>query len=434
MKYTKLSVRWAALLAALVMTAFTANIRAVAQTETALYDFNFNNSGADGTDPISSLIFDASGNLYGTTSSGGAYGFGTVFELTPQAGGGWTETVLHSFQYSDGASPGQNGGLTFDADGNLYGMANGGGAYGYGTVFELKPGAAGWSAMVLHNFSYGGTDGAGPSGRLILDAKGNLYGTTTTGGTGPCISEASLVGCGTVFELSPKAGGGWTERVLYNFGHGTDGSYPVAALVFDATGNLYGVTYEGGTGSCLRGGNPGCGIVFELTPEAGGRWGEKILHNFAGPPTDGGWPVGNLIFDATGNLYGMTNGGGAFFWGTAYELMHREGGGWGEKILYNFNQTGSSGASPYAGLIFDAAGNLYGTTLAYGAGGFGTAFKLSPTGAGRWTETTLHGFGTSFQDGLNPVDSLVFDAAGNLYGTTEGGGSSTWGTVFEITQ
>jgi len=414
----------------LVVATLMTGTRAAAQTEQVLYNFNFNNNGAGGTDPVSNLIFDASGNLYGMTATGGDYGVGTVFELTPGAGG-WTETVLHSFQRSEGANPGTNGGLIFDRAGNLYGLG-GGGAYGYGTVFELSPAAGGvWTLTVLHDFSYGGIDGSGPTGSLIFDGAGNLYGTTGWGGTGPCLSEFNLVGCGTVFELSPKAGGGWSEKVLHSFGHGTDGTFPVAGLVFDAAGNLYGATYEGGTGSCLRGGNPGCGIVFELAPTAGGHWGERVLHNFAG--TDGSWPVGSLTLDAAGNLYGMTNGGGMIGWGAAYELMRRTGGGWGEKVLYNFNETGSSGASPYAGLIFDAAGNLYGTTEAYGAGGYGTAFKLTPTKAGRWTETTLHGFGSDFQDGIAPIDSLIFDAAGNLYGTTSAGGTSTWGTVFEIT-
>jgi uncharacterized repeat protein (TIGR03803 family) len=263
-----------------------------------------------------------------------------------------------------------------------------------------------------------------------LDDAGNLYGTTSWGGTGSCTSEGDFVGCGTVFELSPKAGGGWTEKVLYSFANGTDGTFPAAGLVFDAAGDLYGVTYEGGTGSCLRTGYAGCGIVFELLPKAGGRWVERVLHYFN--LTDGGWPVGSLIFDAAGNLYGMTNGGGAYDWGTAYELMPGPKGGWGEKILHNFNQSGASGDSPYAGLVFDAAGNLYGTTLFDGAGGNGTVFELRPTTSGPWTEWVLHAFGSRSRDGLDPEDSLTFDAAGNLYGTTDAGGSSSYGTVFEI--
>jgi uncharacterized repeat protein (TIGR03803 family) len=403
--------------------------RAAAQTESVLHNFNFNNNGAGGTDPVSNLIFDAGGNLYGLTATGGDYGFGTAFELTPTATG-WTETVLHSFQLAEGANPGTNGGLIFDKAGNLYGVG-GGGAYGDGTVFELSPSSGGvWTITVLHDFSYGGTDGFSPTGSLTFDAAGNLYGTTGWGGTGPCTSEFDLVGCGTVFELSPQAGGGWSEKVLHSFGNGTDGTFPTAGLVFDAAGNLYGVTYEGGTGSCLRGGNAGCGTVFELTSKGDGHWDEKVLHNFTG--TDGSWPVGSLVLDAAGNLYGMTNGGGRAGWGTAYELKHGPKGVWGEKILYSFSQNGSSGAAPYSGLIFDVAGNLYGTTSAYGKGGYGTAFKLAPTSTGRWTETTLHNFGSGRRDGNIPLDSLIFDATGNLYGTTSSGGSSVWGTVFQI--
>ncbi|MFZ0814860.1 MAG: choice-of-anchor tandem repeat GloVer-containing protein [Candidatus Sulfotelmatobacter sp.] len=413
-----------------VMATLMMATRAAAQKEAVLYNFSFTDNGVDGTDPVSDLIFDKSGSLYGMTSGGGAYGDGTVFELTPKGGGGWTETVLHNFQGADGVSPGRNGGLIFDAAGNLYGLANEGGAYGYGTVFELTPSADGWTATVLHSFSYGGTDGYLPVGSLIFDAAGNLYGTTNWGGTGQCLSEANLVGCGTVFELSPKAGGGWTEKVLHSFGNGTDGTFPVAGLVLDATGDLYGVTYEGGTGSCLRTGYAGCGIVFELLPEAGGRWAERVLHHFN--LTNGGWPVGNLIFDAIGNLYGMTNGGGAYDFGTAYELMPGPKGGWDEKILHNFNQSGVSGAAPYAGLIFDSAGNLYGTTSTSGAVGSGTAFELRATTSGPWTEWVLHAFGSGSKDGVNPVDSLTFDAAGNLYGTTIAGGTSSYGTAFEI--
>jgi uncharacterized repeat protein (TIGR03803 family) len=407
------------------------NTRAYAQTERALYNFNDIDSGSDGIRPMSKLIFDSLGNLYGTTSQGGAFGFGIVFELAPRGGGGWSETVLHNFQYSEGGSPANQGGLIFDAAGNLYGIGNDGGAYGYGTVWELTPNPGGeWTATVLHDFSYGGKDGYLPSGSLIFDAAGNLYGTTNWGGTGQCLSEADLVGCGTVFELSPKSGGGWSEKVLHSFGLGTDGTFPVGGLVFDAAGNLYGVTYEGGTGSCLRTGYPGCGIVFELLPEAGGRWAERVLHYFN--LTDGGWPVGSLIFDAVGNLYGMTNGGGAYDFGTAYELMPGPKGGWGEKILHNFNQSGVSGAAPYAGLIFDSAGNLYGTTSTCGAAGSGTAFELRPTTSGPWTEWVLHAFGSGSKDGVNPVDSLTFDAVGNLYGTTIAGGASSYGTAFEI--
>jgi uncharacterized repeat protein (TIGR03803 family) len=423
----KASIGLTVVLTMFMMATLMTGTCAAAQTEKVLYSFTDNDNGVDGITPAGKLIFDSSGNLYGTTGQGGAYGFGTVFELTPAVSGGWTETVLHNFQFAEGGGP---AGLTFDAAGNLYGTGSGG-TYGFGTVWELRPNTgAEWTLTVLYNFAYGGNDGYAPTGSLIFDGAGNLYGVTDWGGTGQCLSEADLVGCGTVFELSPKSGGGWSEKVLHSFGLGTDGTFPVGGLVFDAAGNLYGVTYEGGTGSCLRTGYAGCGIVFELLPEAGGHWTERMLHHFN--LTDGGWPVGSLIFDASGNLYGMTNGGGAYDWGTAYELMPGPAGGWGEKILHNFNQSGVSGASPYAGLIFDSSGNLYGTTLAYGAGGSGTAFELRPTASGPWTEWVLHAFGSEPRDGLNPVDSLIFDTAGNLYGTTDAGGTSSYGTVFEI--
>ena len=230
MRSPKLSFGLTVLWAMFVMANLMVGARAAAQTEEVLYNFNFNNNGAGGTDPVSNLIFDASGNLYGMTGTGGAYGSGTVFELMPGAVGSWTETVLHSFQGTDGGSPGRNGGLIFDKAGNLYGLANGGGAFGYGTVFELTPGAGGvWTATVLHDFSYGGTDGYQPVGSLIFDAASNLYGATSWGGTGPCLSQFNLVGCGTVFELSPKAGGGWSEKVLHASGKEPTGRFPSPA-------------------------------------------------------------------------------------------------------------------------------------------------------------------------------------------------------------
>ena len=211
---------------------------------------NFTNNGTDGFFPTSGLIFDAAGNLYGTTFNGGAYNrFGTVFELSPVPGGGWTETVLHSFNNdgTDGWTP--TAGLIFDAAGNLYGTTGSGGAYHGGTVFELSPMlGGGWTETILHSFG-NGTDGAGPGGgSLIFDAAGNLYGTTTLGGTFNCPSDGG--GCGTVFELTPTVGGAWTETVLYNFRRGSDGHLPYAGLIFDATGNLYGTTLAGGIYNC----------------------------------------------------------------------------------------------------------------------------------------------------------------------------------------
>src|SRR5271167_2273777 len=383
--------------------------------EQVLHSFN----GGDGYWPFAGLIFDAAGNLYGTTYVGGAYGEGTVFELTPAAGGGWTERVLYSFcsqrSCTDGETPGA--GLIFDAAGNLYGTTSGGGTGTYfGTVFELTPTAGGgWMEQVLHSFN--GGDGYWPFAGLIFDAAGNLYGTTYVGGA---------YGEGTVFELTPAAGGGWTERVLYSFCSQrscTDGETPGAGLIFDAAGNLYGTTSGGGTGTYF-------GTVFELTPTAGGGWMEQVLHSFNGG--DGYWPFAGLIFDAAGNLYGTTYVGGAYGEGTVFELTPAAGGGWTEQVLYNFKHNGTDGYNPEAGLIFDKNGNLYSTTLAGGTYGEGTVFELRPTAGGDWTEEVLHSFGNG-TDGYQPAGSLMFDAAGNLYGTTYGGGTYGYGTVFELT-
>ena len=273
-----------------------------------------------------------------------------------------------------------------------------------------------WAAAeekVLHSFS-GGADGTYPYGGLIFDAAGNLYGTTTSGGTS---------NTGTVFELTPAAGGTWTEKVLHSFSGGTDGIHPYAGLIFDAAGNLYGTTDLGGA--------YGYGTVFELTPAAGGTWTEKVLHNFNNGGTDGTRPYARLTFDAAGNLYGTTYGGGAYnSYGTVFELTPAAGGTWTEKVLHSFG-SGTDGLIPYGGLIFDAAGNLYGTTAYGGTNDLGTVFELTPKAGGGWTEKVLYSFGDG-TDGVSPLAGLIFDAAGNLYGTTQHGGTYNYGTVFEI--
>ena len=196
------------------------------------------------------------------------------------------------------------------------------------------------------------------------------------------------LGCGTVFEMTPKEGGGWTEKVLHNFGNGTDGAYPEAGLIFDAAGNLYGTTAYGGP--------HGYGTVFEMTPNGSGGWTEKVLHYF-GNGSDGLSPYSGLIFDAVGNLYGMTMGGGSSDNGTVFELTPSEGGNWTEKVLHNFGgYNGPNGCFPSSGLIFDAAGNLYGTTTQGGDHGVGIVFEMTPKVGGGWTEKTLHNFGTAW--------------------------------------
>jgi uncharacterized repeat protein (TIGR03803 family) len=388
---------------------------AYAATETVLH--NFNDNGKDGFNPYGALIFDKAGNLYGTTVSGGAYDAGTVFELTPK-GGAWTETVLHSFDANgkDGTFPW--GGLIFDAAGNLYGTTETGGVYGYGTVFEMSPNGKTWKEKVLHSFNAGnGKDGGGSLAGLIFDGSGNLYGTTELGGA---------YDFGTVFELSPKTGGGWTEKVLHSFNPNTkDGVAPNASPIFDTAGNLYSTTLEGGAYDL--------GTVFELSPKTGGGWKEKILHSFNSNNTDGYFPFAALTLDGSGNLYGATSVGGAKYGGIAFELTPKTTGGWTEKILYDFGYPGAT--DPFGQMIFDGAGNLYGTTGTNGPNDSGSVFKLTPRSSGKWALTVLHNFDGT--DGDNAHAGVVFDSSGHLYGTTYNGGNSTsctsgCGTVFEI--
>lgn len=408
--------------------------RAAAQTEDVLYSFT--GSGKFGSGPVGGLTFDAAGNLYGTTVFGGtgvcgSEGCGTAFELMPMAGGGWTQKVLHSFHDNgkDGWYPVTS--LTFDAAGNLYGTTENGGSHAAGTVFELTPTAGGdWTQKILHNFG-GGTDGAAPEAALIFDGAGNLYGTTASGG-------AHL--SGTVFELSPAASG-WTEKLLHSFaGYPKDGADPVGSLIFDAAGNLYGTTAEGGKHSTCPY-DATCGTVFELML-TGGSWMEKVLYNFKDTP-DGNAPGSSLIFDAAGNLYGTTEIGGnitscnglvGYGCGTVFELTPSADGEWTETVLHDFG-SGTDGFYPgNSGLIFDAAGNLYGTATSGGT--FihfgGVVFEMTPTAGGGWTESLLYSFGEG-TDGANPKGDLIFDTLGNLYGTTYVGGAGGDGMVFEIT-
>ena len=393
--------------------------------------YSFGNKTNDGQFPLAGLVFDSSGNLFGTTGNGGTDGLGTVFELSPTKTTGFLQRVLFSFhRIRPGVFP--TAGLAVDASGNLYGTANQSGISGGGVAFELKhwP-SGGWSEKVLDNF--GGPNGAPthPDSNLIFDAAGNAYGTTSAGG--------HPEGGGTVFMLSPASDGTWSETVLHDFTPSNhDGWDPSGGLVFDAASNLYGTTYRGGTNSR--------GTVYEVSPAGDGTWTEKILYNFTDAAGDGGFPKGGLIFDAAGNLYGTTSVGGNYNStgkdclcpsGTVFELSPATDGAWTETVLYTFKHNGSDGILPSGNLIFDASGNLYGTTLGGGAYGNvqsnpGTVFKLSPVGAGRWAETILHSFGSG-KDGSEPTGSLIFDGSGNLYGTTDGGGRFGYGTVFEIT-
>jgi uncharacterized repeat protein (TIGR03803 family) len=354
---------------------------------------------------------DASGNLYGTTLVGGAHGAGEVFELSPSVGGSWTETVIYSFTGGlDGANPAYAD-VIFDAAGNLYGTTAGGGAFNLGTVFELTPTESGWSESVLYSFG-GGADGANPNAGLVFDEEGDLYGTTSSGG----YSSA-----GTVFELTPVSDGKWTETVIHTF-NVKDGQDPAGGLVLDRRGNVYGVTQNGG--------HQGVGVVFQLVHSSSGHWAEKVLHTFTGG-NDGGYPYAErLIFDRLGNLYGTTNGGGAFQLGTVFRLSPTAAGFWSERVLFSFD--GKVAANPWSGLILDRKGNLYGTCAnGNGVTTVGAVFQLSPRAVGEWTERNLHLF--TRQDGEFPEASLFRDAAGSLYGTTNSGGASNMGVVFKVT-
>ncbi len=320
-----------------------------------------------------------------------------------------TETILHTFTGgADGGDP--NSTLILDSKGDLYGTTSSGGTAqnctGCGTVYEFVRGSNGtWTQTVLYNFGSvtNLADGLGPQGRLTFDSKGNLYGTTVAGGS-------SFQG--VVFELSPGSNGTWSETVLYNFAGGTSGGNPFTGVVFDSSGNLYGTA---------SGGANGFGLIYELVAGTGGTWTYKVLYNFAGN-NDGAFPYGALVFDQAGSLYGVCPQGGAHDYGVAFKLTAGSSGKWTEKVLHVF-PGGSAGSNPLGGMIWDSAGNLYGVA-AY------TAFELSPNSNGTWTEKTLHSFGGG-SDGASVQSPLAFDKAGNLYGLTYTGGAHR-GTVYEL--
>ncbi len=326
------------------------------------------------------------------------------------------QMLLHSFNGANGDGP--EAGLLMDAVGNLYGTTYSGGANGAGAIFELSPPAAGkmtWRETVLHSFN--STDGAEPVEGLIADAAGNFYGTTSIGGA---------IGGGVLFQLSPPASGAeaWTETVLYSFG-GSNGIVPTADLIADQAGNLYGTTRYGGAHRA--------GVVFQISPPTSGRspWTETVLFSFIG--TKGRYPFAGLITDGAGNLYGTTHDGGKYGAGVVFELTPPAAGQtiWTEKVLHSFNLT--KGQNSCAGLIADAAGNLYGTTYGGGSHGDGVVFELTPpTGVqSDWAENVLYSFNGN--RGAGPQGSLIADGAGNLFGTTKSGGAYGYGVVFKLT-
>jgi uncharacterized repeat protein (TIGR03803 family) len=411
-------------LAVFAMATLATGTPATAQIESVLHSFNNSTNLKGGLEPNAPLVMDSAGNLYGTTPIGGTNcssqdGCGTVFQLAPKAGGGWTETVLHNFNDNgkDGMNP--QAGVILDSAGNLYGTTSGGGIYAHGTVFKVspKPGG-GWSEVVLHSFNDNGKDGYDPYSGLVFDKAGNLYGTTSEGG---------IYNHGTAFVMSPKVGGsGFTEVVLHNFiSNKKDGMDPLAGLIFDGAGNLYGTTFYGGV--------YGYGTVYELSPAGGNKWTETVLYSF--PNNIDGYSEYPLTLDSAGNLYGTTVGESTATYGTVFELT-LSGGAWSEEILHEFcsELDCADGSVPVGAPIFDAAGNLYGVTRSGGPGKNpqGTVFELTSAG-GSWTLTTLHTFGQSKNDGAMPEGGLIMDGSGNLYGTTYQGGFYGAGAVYEIT-
>ncbi len=362
--------------------------------------------------------------------------------LCSAASAQWKEKVLYSFQGGADSGSVPVGGLVFDKQGNLYGATSNGGEV-YQLVPPAKNGSA-WTENVLYVFQ-GNTkgDGAGPSGGLVFDSAGNLYGVTGSGGTGDCVLLGILLGCGTVYELSPptQLGDPWTEKVLYSFQGGNDGYVPGGSLVFDKDGNLYGATLFGGgegtTCDSFYGGN--CGTVFELSApqQEGGQWSETVLHSFAGG-SDGAVPNGGLVLDAQGRIYGTTTYGGyeggncsegdvGIGCGSVFRLAPTEKGAWWETLLYVFKD-GGDGASPNGNLLLDPEKGLYGT-----AGGGteqnGVVFRLSDTD-GQWNETVLYTF-TGGDDGSNSGAGLAFSGSGYVYGTALGG-KTNLGLVFDL--
>jgi len=327
--------------------------------ESTIYAFT---GAADGSHPYSSLLFDAAGNLYGATYGAydGGTGFGTVFKLTPGANGSWSFSLLHTFEGGkDGAQP--NGSLALDSAGNLYGTTFTGGSYDAGVAFELTPTTGGrWRETLLHTFT-GGQDGYGPSG-LLLDVKGNLYGATPYGSVAGCGDNS----CGVVFRLSPTANHGWTDTILHRF-TGSDGEYP-SSLAFDASGNLYGAAAAGGNCPYCFG---GCGVVFELTPGSGNVWRETDLHSFDG---GGGQSPDSLLFGDGARVRGSAYSGGLGE-GLIFELDSDTG--WTENVLYQFSGD-SDGGGPVGPIVADRAGNLYGTALRGGPLDSGVVFEVTP--------------------------------------------------------
>ncbi len=397
---------------------------ASAQTLTTLYSFGSNTR--DGVDPQAGVVFDASGNLYGTTAVGGIGGAnGILFQLSPPAepGGSWSENTLRKFQGKpDGKIPESR--VVVTSTGQIFGTTWGGGAKDMGTVFTaFPPAVAGgsWTEKPIYSFGVFQSDGVNPNAG-VLAANGILYGVTFGGGAN---------GKGTVFQLTRRSDhdNTWTETILYSFTASGDAAFPSSELVMDKKGNLFGTTTLGGVNNL--------GAVYEVSPptSSGNPWTETVIFSFNG--TNGTLPAGRLLLDASGVLYGTTDGGGTGGEGTVFKLTPpaNSGAAWTEDVLYSFSG-GRDGSNPAAGVVMDKNGKLYGTAQHGGTGDpkvGGVVFELDPpsVAGGAWTETVLHSF--SGADGFLPICTLTLRKDG-IYGTTAQGGLFGTGTVFVLTR
>jgi uncharacterized repeat protein (TIGR03803 family) len=399
---------WIRAVAATAVFVFSLATATAATTE-ILFSFDED----EGAYPDSDLETDSAGNIYGTTVLGGDFGGGTVFRLSPTPDG-WVHTILYSFTGgADGGQPYK--GVTLDREGNLYGTAVTGGSGscegGCGVAYKLTNSGGTWAQTVIHAFT-GGDDGSGPGARLTVDRAGNVYGMAPTGGA---------YGLGTIYKIRQGSGGAWTLKVIHTFTGGADGGTGSAGRMILRHGRLFGAATVGGA--------YGSGVIFELKPRGVGESDFKTIYSFRGQP-DGSFPYGALLFDTSGNVYGTTYYGGANNIGAVYQLSPRPTGEWDERVLYSF-QEGTDGNSPISNLVFDKAGNLYGTTSEGGLGR-GTIFKLSPVGGDQWVETVVHRF-QGPPDGGYAYNGMVVDRFGNFYGATVLGGDDDDGSIYKFT-
>jgi uncharacterized repeat protein (TIGR03803 family) len=389
----------------------------LAQNYTVLHVFG---SEGDGRVPFGAPTLDGKGHVLGTTASGGStacqgYGCGTIFALTHETSAQWHETILHAFTNNgDGADP--EGNLVLDRNGHLYGTVAGEGP-GQAAVFEMSDASKKLElSQIYQQYASSG---------LLLDAMGNLYGFFGLGD----------LGSGAIGVLSP-GDNGWTYIQLYSFcsplGGCSDGVEPRSPLSWDSKGNLYGTTLYGGVSTLPCPGSLGCGVAFQMTPNGDGTWTYHVMHRFASTQTDGQYPDSGLVVDAAGNAYGVAGQGGANGTGTIFKLTPGKDGNWTQTVLYEFPNC-ANGCFPDGTMVFDKAGNLYGVA----SGGLqdcgytcGVVFRLARQAKGEWKYSTIHKF--TGADGGFPW-GVVLDRKGNLFGTTENGGTYNSGVAFEIT-